>query len=123
LIHATILVNDTKVDVIVSHFGNTQHTKDLALQTAALRDIFIQTRKTVGKLIFLGYLTTYSTEERFKQLVNSETGIQDPVKVEEEDPRCCLYTLYRDLKFVDFEYIKEGRYISDTSGQVGKFKL
>lgn len=132
LIDATVQINRTKVDIIVTHFGNTEHTLDLRLQTEALEKLLIQRIKKTRKmnpLILLSYLTLKPFSQRYYRFINTGTQMRDtgtfvkPVNsTGNEDDRYCLYVLYRDLKLLNWTRVYHEE-LSDTEGQLATFKF
>jgi endonuclease/exonuclease/phosphatase family metal-dependent hydrolase len=116
LIDADVVVNGTIVNVVVSHFGNTEDTLDLDLQTDALAE-YASKNKNYAPTLFIGYLTTDPYAPHYNTLIQS--GWRD---TSSSLDRYCLYLLYKDMKVVNFERYDKGN-ISDTEAQVGSFVL
>jgi hypothetical protein len=109
-------VNGTTVRVLVSHFGNTEDTEDLRLQTEMLINA-VQERKGHHPTMFIGYLTTDPYDPRYLQII--ESGLRDTVTSLD---RYCLYLLYKDMKLEKFFRVDKGN-ISDTEAQVAFLTL
>eukprot|EP01065_Artemidia_motanka_P018218 TRINITY_DN21549_c0_g1_i1.p1 TRINITY_DN21549_c0_g1~~TRINITY_DN21549_c0_g1_i1.p1 ORF type:complete len:985 (+),score=269.31 TRINITY_DN21549_c0_g1_i1:50-2956(+) len=150
MIHAVVDTGASgKVNVYVSHFGNTEHPIDRKLQSHSLAEL---AKTYPGPSVFLGYLTTRPGGEQYKIIVNNETGWRDTgrdiryvphtaaglngevyfpkaqrkMKKDPTDPsvfsgRYCEYILYRGLSMYwwDMTMFK----LSDTELQVVYFDL
>eukprot|EP01116_Phalansterium_solitarium_P016235 TRINITY_DN3731_c0_g1_i1.p1 TRINITY_DN3731_c0_g1~~TRINITY_DN3731_c0_g1_i1.p1 ORF type:complete len:918 (+),score=269.31 TRINITY_DN3731_c0_g1_i1:101-2854(+) len=117
LIDADVDVNGTSVNVIVTHFGNTEDVIDLDLQTQYLSDMMAAKREKFAPTIMIGYLTTPPYGPNWMRIMNS--GILDTLPSHD---RYCEYVLYKDLKLTSFVRIDKGN-ISDTEAQVATFSL
>jgi len=117
LIDATIDVKGTEVDVIVTHFGNTEHIEDRTLQTL---DTVLRGRikkEANRKAIWLGYLTDYPTSVSYKNVTKYWSDVSP-----KESRRKCLYMFQIGLEPFDFQRIDTGS-TSDTEIQISKFKV
>eukprot|EP01126_Amoeba_proteus_P036592 TRINITY_DN3736_c0_g1_i20.p1 TRINITY_DN3736_c0_g1~~TRINITY_DN3736_c0_g1_i20.p1 ORF type:complete len:636 (+),score=110.02 TRINITY_DN3736_c0_g1_i20:266-2173(+) len=120
LIDASLDVgNGQLVDVIVTHFGNTEHYRDRYLQTREIVHL-MEEKKARGqdKVIWLGYLTDKPGGSNYQQLI--ESGLED-VAPEEKD-RYCLYLFHKGMTISNFERIEMTEGISDTEIQIADFK-
>jgi len=117
LINADVKVNNTLVNVIVSHFGNTEDKLDLELQANYLANLIAAKKDSFSPTVFIGYLTMEPFSERYVQLM--QAGFRDSSNSLD---RYCLYILYKDLQVLNFERYDKGD-ISDTEAQVGTFVL
>jgi hypothetical protein len=115
LIDADLRVSGEIVNVLVTHFGNTEDVLDLELQTNALSALIHKRAHVYSPTILIGYLTTEPYTDRFKRIISA--GLRDTT---DSWDRYCLYGLYRDLQFVSFERIDKGS-VSDTEAQVSTF--
>ncbi|EGG17599.1 putative transmembrane protein [Cavenderia fasciculata] len=113
LIDAVIRVDDTEVNVIVTHFGNTEDVIDRKLQAAGAAEI-VKTNNM--PTVFLSYITEKTGGDNYKTLMAS--GLQDTTN----ERRYCEYVFYRDLEMTQFKRWGCGE-ISDTEGQLTNFKV
>jgi len=119
LIDATLNVNGAFVDVIVTHFGNTEHFRDRYLQARSISHRVTAKKKANRPLVWLGYLTDRPEGPNYKQL--TEAGLVD-VSPKEND-RYCLYLFQMGMEVSDFKRIEMTEDISDTEIQMAHFKL
>eukprot|EP01133_Synstelium_polycarpum_P014910 gene14910-17630_t len=112
LIDAVINVDDTPVNIIVTHFGNTEDKLDRELQAQGAAQII---KDNDMPTVFLSYITDKMSGPNYKQLRDS--GLQDTTNV----GRYCEYIFYKDLEKTHFERWPCGE-ISDTEGQIAHFK-
>jgi len=117
LIDADLMVNDTIVNVFVTHFGNTEDELDLKLQTQSLSDLVAKHVDKFSPTILIGYLTTEPFAPNHAKIISS--GLRDTTPSLD---RYCLYGMYRDLEFESFVRIDKGD-VSDTEAQVSTFTL
>eukprot|EP01119_Soliformovum_irregulare_P015095 TRINITY_DN4202_c0_g1_i1.p1 TRINITY_DN4202_c0_g1~~TRINITY_DN4202_c0_g1_i1.p1 ORF type:complete len:850 (+),score=258.44 TRINITY_DN4202_c0_g1_i1:113-2662(+) len=122
LIDAYVQVNSSAsnselVNVIVTHFGNTEDTLDLDLQSAALAKLVASKRDKGERSILIGYLTSEPYHGHWNRIIQS--GLQDTI---DSYDRYCLYSLYHNLQFQDFYRVDKGD-ISDTEAQVATFAI
>jgi len=114
LIDANIRVDDQLVNVIVTHFGNTEDQLDRQLQTKGLADI---ARQQTLPMIVLSYITDKPKSKNYYEILSS--GLQDTT---DQQNRYCEYIFYKGLNMVSFERWGGGT-ISDTEAQYGKWTL
>eukprot|EP01120_Amphizonella_sp_Union-15-10_P010257 TRINITY_DN4083_c0_g1_i1.p1 TRINITY_DN4083_c0_g1~~TRINITY_DN4083_c0_g1_i1.p1 ORF type:complete len:671 (-),score=101.94 TRINITY_DN4083_c0_g1_i1:45-1937(-) len=114
LIDATLNVSGKLIDVIVVHFGNTEHYLDRELQAKFVYELV---SKKVRPVVWLGYLTDRPGSKNYKTVVSS--GLLDTTRAMD---RYCLYIFYKNLELLNFERLDRGS-ISDTEGQVATFAL
>jgi len=118
LIDADLRVNGTIVNVILSHFGNTEDELDRELQKEGLSTLLAAKKDQFSPTFFFGYLTTDVMSDHYLRIVGSGR-LQDTTN---SFDRYCLYILFRDLTLTSFYRIDKGE-ISDTEAQVALFKL
>ncbi|GAM18230.1 hypothetical protein SAMD00019534_014050, partial [Acytostelium subglobosum LB1] len=111
LIDAIITVNETPVNVIVTHFGNTEDELDRKLQAAGAAEIV---KKNDMPTVFLSYITEKTGGNNYKTLMAS--GLQDTTA----ERRYCQYLFYKGLDMGEFKRWGCGE-ISDTEGQLATF--
>jgi len=119
LIDASLDVgNEEVVDVIVTHFGNTEHNRDRDLQARAVVER-IEAKKKIGqdKVVWLGYLTDRPGGPNYKKFIKS--GLVDVSP--KEDDRYCLYLFHMGMDIKNFERIEMTENISDTEIQIADF--
>lgn len=115
LIDAELDVNGKPVDVIVTHFGNTQHVLDRKLQTEANVEI-INSKEKDRPFVWLGYFTAKPFSENYKRIMS--TGIKDTTT---DRKRYCEYIWYKNFEMEEFKRIDVGD-LSDTEIQYVEFK-
>eukprot|EP01130_Rhizamoeba_saxonica_P018679 TRINITY_DN9428_c0_g1_i1.p1 TRINITY_DN9428_c0_g1~~TRINITY_DN9428_c0_g1_i1.p1 ORF type:complete len:631 (+),score=77.57 TRINITY_DN9428_c0_g1_i1:66-1895(+) len=118
LIDATLDVNGVEVDVIVSHFGNKEDTRDRELQT---RDSALRGMRKVEegrKGIWLGYLTT--KPHSFNYNIMTKGGWVDINETDQD--RWCEYIFTIGMEPRNFEKI-DSKNLSDTEVQVANFYI
>lgn len=116
LIDATIDVHGKDVDVIMAHFGNTEHVRDRLMQT---EDSYkrIKERVDAGKrVVWLGYFTSAPGSENYNKILS--TGVQDTTDATD---RYCEYIWYKNMKLKQFKRINQG-HVSDTEIQFAEFE-
>lgn len=116
LIDATIDMNGEDVDVIMAHFGNTEHVRDRHLQT---EDSYkrLKERVDAGKrVVWLGYFTSAPYSPNYNRIMS--TGVLDSTN---ERDRYCEYIWYKNMKLKEFKRIAQG-HVSDTEIQFAEFE-
>ncbi|KYQ89515.1 putative transmembrane protein [Tieghemostelium lacteum] len=114
LIDAVLKIDNTDVNVIVTHFGNTEDYLDRKLQSQGAADIVASNGNM--PTIFLSYITTKQTEDNYKTLRAS--GLEDTTN----EGRYCEYIFYKNLQLNKFVRWDRGD-ISDTEAQIAHFSL
>ncbi|GAM20345.1 hypothetical protein SAMD00019534_035200 [Acytostelium subglobosum LB1] len=112
LIDAVIKVDDVEVNVIVTHFGNTEDVLDRKLQAQGAADIIT---KNDMPTVFLSYITEKTGGDNYKTL--RSTGLEDTTT----ERRYCEYVFYKGLEMTEFKRWPCGE-ISDTEGQLTTFR-
>jgi len=114
LIDALIRVDGRLVNVLVTHFGNTEDALDRQLQTTAMADMV---RNQTHPMILLTYITDRPRSKNYYELIGS--GLKDTTDLMN---RYCEYIFYKGLNLLQFSRWNGGT-ISDTelSGQRGHF--
>jgi len=114
LIDALIRVDGKLVNVLVTHFGNTEDAFDRQLQTTAMANIV---RNQTNPIIVLSYITAKPYSKNYLELI--ESGLIDTT---DDINRYCQYIFYKGLKLLSFERWS-GETISDTEAQYATFVL
>jgi len=119
LIDATIDHHGTLIDVLVTHFGNTEHYRDRELQAQEIARRVAKKKEAGRKVVWLGYLTDRAGGPNYNRLI--EAGLTDasPQAVE----RYCLYLFHMGMEISEFQRIEMKEDISDTEIQIANFKL
>ncbi|KAF2077531.1 hypothetical protein CYY_001149 [Polysphondylium violaceum] len=113
LIDAIVLVDNTPVNIIVTHFGNTEDKLDRELQAAGAAEIVATNAMPT---VFLSYITEKTNGPNYKTLMAS--GLSDTTT----ERRYCEYIFYRQLELTSFRRWGCGD-ISDTEAQLANFKV
>ncbi|EAL69800.1 hypothetical protein DDB_G0275039 [Dictyostelium discoideum AX4] len=114
LIDAVLLIDETPVNVIVTHFGNTEDVLDRKLQTEGAAAIV--KKNADMPIIFLSYITTKVNTENYNTLRAS--GLDDTTN----EGRYCQYIFYKNLQLNKFQRFSSFD-ISDTEQQVASFSV
>ncbi|EFA85788.1 putative transmembrane protein [Heterostelium album PN500] len=114
LIDAIIRVDGVAVNVIVTHFGNTEDKLDRKLQAEGAAAIVSSNNNM--PTVFLSYITEKTGGDNYKTLLAA--GLEDTTTLK----RYCEYVFYRGLEMTKFERWSCGE-ISDTEGQLTNFKI
>ncbi|SDA02991.1 BZ3500_MvSof-1268-A1-R1_Chr11-1g03251 [Microbotryum saponariae] len=120
-IHATLLVYDTLVDVVVAHNGQEEDSLDRELQSKELGRIMSEAWPR--PVIFLGYVVTLPHAAKpapYRYLVEDGRMLDvDPTDMD----RWCQYILFRNLERVAYARLNRGSNpaITDTELQLAKF--
>jgi PGAP2IP, second transmembrane domain len=118
LTDADILVNGTRVQVLVTHVGNTEDELDVKLQHEALRNVISQhPAGDYHPTMLISYMIMDPWLKPYEGIISS--GLWD---TSNELNRYCIYVLYRDLQFIGFERVDKGD-VSDTEQQIGAFRI
>eukprot|EP01132_Coremiostelium_polycephalum_P000392 gene392-494_t len=112
LIDAVIRVDDTPVNIIVTHFGNTEDVEDRRLQAEGAHDIV---KANNMPTVFLSYITEKTGGDNYKKIRSS--GLEDTTN----ERRYCQYIFFKDLEMTKFQRWGCGD-ISDTEAQLAHFK-
>jgi len=119
LIDATIDVHGRHVDVIVTHFGNTEHYRDRDLQAREIARR-VKAKKAKGReTVWLGYLTDRAGGPNYNQFIDA--GLVDVSPQAKE--RYCLYLFHMGMEIDDFQRVEMTEDISDTEIQIANFRL
>jgi endonuclease/exonuclease/phosphatase family metal-dependent hydrolase len=116
LIDVTIDMNGQDVDIIMAHFGNTEHVRDRHLQT---EDSYkrLKARVDAGKKVaWLGYFTSAPGSVNYNKIMS--TGVIDTT---DSKDRYCEYIWYKNMKLKEFKRIAQG-HVSDTEIQYAEFE-
>jgi endonuclease/exonuclease/phosphatase family metal-dependent hydrolase len=116
LIDAVLDVNGHEVDVIMAHFGNTEHVRDRKLQT---EDSYNRLKERVDagrKVVWYGYFTSEPGSPNYNRIMS--TGVIDTTDAKD---RYCEYIWYKNLKLKEFKRINQGS-VSDTEIQYASFE-
>jgi endonuclease/exonuclease/phosphatase family metal-dependent hydrolase len=116
-IDATILVQGEEIDVIVSHFGNTQHVIDRNLQAKFEAERIAKKRAEGRKMVWLGYLTDRPHGSSYELI--TKAGAVDAAPGHD---RYCLYLFHMGMETNNFERYDTGM-VSDTEIQIADFYL
>lgn len=115
LIDAELDVNGHVVNVMVSHFGNTEDELDRKLQTEETYNHIM--RVPEGRpFVWLGYFTATPYSENYYKIM--QTGVKDSTN---DRDRYCEYIWYKNFEKRVFKRINEGD-VSDTEIQYIEFE-
>jgi len=114
LIDALIRVDDKLVNILVTHFGNTEDYLDRQLQTTALTEL---AKNQVHPVIVLSYITDRPKSENYYEILSS--GLKDTTDAMN---RYCEYIFYKDLNLLQFSRW-DGGTISDTEAQYASWTI
>lgn len=117
VIHATLDVYGTPVDVVVFHSGQEEDPEDRRLQTEYVSSLLAASPRPA---ILLAYLVTKPLEGNYNTWVSDYTRMHD---IDSSDwDRWCEYILYRGLRRTAYARISRST-ITDTELQVARFTL
>jgi hypothetical protein len=114
-IEALVDVNGYKIRVFVVHFGNTEDTLDLKLQSEEMARRVKQSQEPV---IYLSYITSAMDGVPYTNLMNA--GLEDPVLLDVH--RYCEYVLYKGLEPISYLDHKSEP-VTDTEAEMIQFLL
>eukprot|EP00741_Cyanophora_paradoxa_P008075 tig00001254_g7814.t1 len=110
LVHATFAFAGRELDVFVTHFGNTEDTLDLKLQS----EWFAEHAAPLKTFVGLGYFTTWPYMNHYLTLHRS--GLHDAQQEVDYD-RYCQYIWLKGGDPLEYRRVPAGR-LSDTEYQV-----
>lgn len=115
-IESLIDVRGVRVRVFLTHFGNTEDTLDLQLQSSEMaRRVAIAESKN-EKIVFLSYITSTMQGVPYTNLKNA--GLRDSAPLDTH--RYCEYVLYDNMLLVSYADIHSAP-VSDTEVQAAQF--
>lgn len=117
VIHATLDVYGTLVDVFVFHSGQEEDEEDRRLQAEYLAELM---GSTYRPSFLLSYLVTNPFEGNYNKYVSEKSGMHDVDPLDFD--RWCEYILYKRLKRVGYARVSRSS-ITDTELQVAKFVI
>jgi hypothetical protein len=119
IIHATLAIQNTHVDVVVSHFGTEEFPEDRRLQSLRLAEVF---RSISRPLVFLGYLVTKPNNPAHPNYLTIVEGGRVKDIYAADTDRWCQYILYQNLTRQAYARVSCGVF-SDTEVQIATFHL
>ncbi|EGC38038.1 hypothetical protein DICPUDRAFT_53556 [Dictyostelium purpureum] len=115
LIDAIVLVEEKPVNIIVTHFGNTEDVLDRKLQSEGAAQV-VKSKDKNMPVVFLSYITTKINSENYNTIRSS--GLEDTT----DQRRYCEYIFYKNLQMNKFIRVSAGD-VSDTEKQIAFFNL